>query len=99
MKRVFAVIFVVTFLAAVVCAQNPPQAPQPAPELKRLNYFVGVWTTEADMKRSPYGPGGKFNGTDHAAWMAGNFFGVPHPIFKGPWGPGPELRVWGPTPR
>ena len=95
MKRALAVIFVVTFLAAVVCAQNPPQAPQPAPELKRVNYFVGTWTTEADMKPSPYGPGGKFTGTDHAAWMEGGFFLVTHSDFKSPMGPGTELSVIG----
>jgi len=56
MKRALAVILIATFFCvAAVCAQTPPQAPKPALELQRLNYFVGSWTTEADMM-----PGGFF---------------------------------------
>jgi len=50
-----------------------PQMPQPAPELKRFNYFVGDWTTEGTMEPGPFGPGGKFAGKDHFSWF-GRYF-------------------------
>jgi hypothetical protein len=96
MKRTLAVIFAAFFCwAALASAQTPPQAPKPGPELKRLEYFAGNWATEADMKPSPYGPGGKFTGIDRAEWMPGNFFLLIHSGFKSPMGPGKELAVMG----
>ena len=96
MKRAFAAVCIVTLsLSAVICAQTPPQAPKPAPELQRLNYFVGSWTTEADMKPGPFGPGGKYISKDHAEWMPGGFFLTSHSNMKTPMGPGTELAVMG----
>lgn len=96
MKRALAVILIATFFCvAAVCAQTPPQAPKPALELQRLNYFVGSWTTEADMKPGPFGPGGKYISKNHAEWMPGGFFLTSHNNMKTPMGPGTELAVMG----
>jgi hypothetical protein len=43
-------------------AQMP--TPQPAPENKALDYFLGTWTMEGEIKPSPFGPGGKMSGAE-----------------------------------
>jgi hypothetical protein len=58
------------------------QHPAPAPELKKLDYFVGTWNVDADMKPSPFGPGGKTTGTDHYEWMQGNYFLIIHSTYS-----------------
>lgn len=45
-------------------AQAPQTPPQPAPELKKLDYFAGTWKRDA---------GGKLTGTLKFEWMQGNF--------------------------
>jgi|SRR5208283_5053176 len=70
------------FLCAAAFAQAP-QVPQPAPELKKLDYFAGTWKTDADMKPSPYGQGGKLTITNKFEWMQGNFFMVIHTNWSG----------------
>jgi len=52
------------------------EMPKPAPELKNLDYFVGDWTSEGEMKPGPWGAGGKMTGTSHCSWMPGNYFVV-----------------------
>jgi hypothetical protein len=70
-----AVVF--TLLAALsVQAQMGPSTP--APELKKLDFMAGDWTSEGDMKPGPGMPGGKFSISSHAEWMEGNFFLVEH---------------------
>ncbi|MGA8029226.1 MAG: DUF1579 family protein [Bryobacteraceae bacterium] len=80
--------------AAVAFAQGD-QAPQRAPELKKLDYFVGTWKTEAEMKPGPFGPGGKVASTDHFEWQKGEFFVIGHSDFTSPMGGGVELSVMG----
>jgi Protein of unknown function (DUF1579) len=74
-------------------AQMPHQTP--APELKKLDYFVGDWKVDADMKPSSFGPGGKVSGDDHVQWMQGNFFVIIHSKFSMPGGEGVEYAVLG----
>lgn len=96
MKRRVAVALVVMFvLGGVIFAQAPPQVPKPGPEHKRLDYFVGKWTSEVEMKQSPFGPAGKFTSTDHNEWMPGGFFLVLHSVGKGAMGEMSELAVMG----
>jgi hypothetical protein len=71
-------------LAASATAQ---MATKPGPELKKLDYFIGSWTTEGIIGQGPWGMGGKFSSTDTTEWMPGNFFAVGHADFKMP----PEL--------
>jgi hypothetical protein len=95
-KRTSVVILVCTLaLAAMLSAQNPPPMPTPAPELKNLNYFVGKWKLEGDMKPGPMGPGGKWTGTEQNEWMEGSFFVVSHSEFKGNMGNGKGIAFMG----
>lgn len=69
--------------------------PQPAPEVKKLDYFAGTWKTVGQMKPSQFGPGGSFTSTEHYEWQKGNFFLIGHSEFKTPGGDGIELSVLG----
>lgn len=82
-------------LLLVPAFAQAPQMPQPAPELKKLDYFVGTWKTDADMKASQFGPGGKVSSIDHIEWMQGNFFLLIHSTFSSAMGNGLELAVMG----
>ena len=48
--------------------------PKPSPELERLGYLVGDWTSQGTIQPSPSGPGGKFSGSVHNEWYPGGFF-------------------------
>lgn len=81
--------------AALLFAQAQ-RTPQPAPELKKLDYFVGTWKTEAQTKPGPMGPGGTFNSTDRYEWQKGNFFVIGHSEFTSSgMGNGVDLSVLG----
>jgi len=98
MKR--TVTFACIVLALVggrLLAQAPPM-PKPAPEHQRLNYFVGEWKNEGNMKASPWGPAGKFTGTDHNTTL-GDFFLVMHSDSTGPMGAMKEVAVLGYDPK
>jgi Protein of unknown function (DUF1579) len=56
--------------------------PEPAPELKKLDYFVGTWTSHGDVQPGPAGPGGKMTMTERYSWMAGRFFLMIRSRFK-----------------
>lgn len=58
--------------------------PKPGPEVKKLDYFVGSWTTEGMVGQGPWGAGGKFTWSETTEWMTGNFFVVGHSDFKMP---------------
>jgi hypothetical protein len=65
-------VFLVLF-ALVIRAQEPPSAPKPGPEHGKLAYFVGKWVSEADVRPSAFGPGGKFTYTESCDWLPGKF--------------------------
>jgi hypothetical protein len=92
---VFALFLVVVAVSAV--AQMPPPA-KPAPELARLDYLAGKWTTEGEMKPGPMGPGGKITSDDEAHWQDGKFFLVLQGKFKGAMGDGSSLALMGYNP-
>ena len=54
--RFIAVLGLVVAASAVATAQTNTRAP----ELKKLDYFVGNWSTEATVVPGPWGAGGKF---------------------------------------
>lgn len=58
--------------AVTAFAQAPP-APKPGPEQKVLEYFVGKWTGQAELKPGVLGPGGKITSADTCEWFAGGF--------------------------
>ncbi len=80
-------------LAGVGMAQTAP--PKPAPELKKLDVFVGSWTLEGNMKPGMMGPGGSMTETEKCEWMEGDFFLVCHSEFKSSMGNGVGLSVMG----
>jgi len=57
--------------------------PEPALELKKLEYLVGDWILEGKVKPGPLGPGGQFTMAEHNYWMDGGFFLVIESEFKG----------------
>lgn len=71
------------------------EAPKPAPELQKLDYFAGTWFAEGEVKPGPVGPGGKFTGTNRVEWMDGAFFLVTHSEFRGAMGKGKETAYMG----
>ena len=83
----------------IALAQAPSHPPAPGPEVKKLGYFVGKWTSEGNAKESPMGPAGKFIGSETDEWFAGGFYVVTHSSVKGPMGAEKELAVMGYDPQ
>lgn len=81
MTRWSGVLLAGLLLSAAAFAQMGP--PKPGPELNKLDYFLGAWTSEGDAKPGPMGPGGKFTESGRGAWMDGSFFLVINSDFKG----------------
>src|SRR5580704_13561378 len=84
MKRIPAamLLFALSVFTCLSSAQGFAQMPTPAPELKKLDYFAGTWTDEADMKPGPMGPGGKMTMSEKNEWMPGGFFLTLHSSFN-----------------
>jgi len=78
------IVLTVILLAASSLVQT---SATPGPEVKKLDYFVGIWTGEGTIPPGPWGAGGKYSFTDTHEWMAGNFFLEVHSDTKMP----PEL--------
>jgi hypothetical protein len=57
-----------------LAAQAPDQSLKPGPEHKRLEVFLGKWTTQGQAKASPYGPAGSITATETFEWLPGGFF-------------------------
>jgi hypothetical protein len=53
-----AVILICGF-TALSLAQAPPEGPKPGPEHKKLEYFLGTWRVETEIKANEYVPAGK----------------------------------------
>ena len=95
MKRRFTFLTCMTLLLGSGLSARVEEIPKPAPELKKLDYFAGTWTTEGEIKPGPMGSGGKFTGTNHVQWMDGEFFLVTHSEFNGAMGKGAETAYMG----
>lgn len=76
MKRIASIALGLILLSAAAVAQMAP--PTPAPELKKLDHFVGNWTLEATVAAGPWGAGGKLTDSTHGEWMKGGFFLLNH---------------------
>ncbi len=94
MKRISTVVLLACWFAAILAQAQMPM-PAPAAELKKLDYFVGTWSVEGDLKPSPMGPGGKTTGTSHEEWMDGKFFLTSHGSFDGVMGKGTDVAYMG----
>jgi len=63
------------------------EMPKPGPEVKKLAYFVGNWTSEGDVKENAFGmPAGKFTSSDKCEWFTGGYQVVCHSTGKGAMG-------------
>jgi hypothetical protein len=83
--------FIIVLLSPLAIAQ----APKPAPELKKLDVFVGMWTVEGAMKPVMGSPGGTMTESENCAWMEGNFYLVCHTDYKSSMGNGTGLSIMG----
>ena len=54
--------------------QSQQQAPQPGPEHKRLDVFIGKWINEGYTVEAPGSPSVKIITSDVYGWMPGGFF-------------------------
>ena len=93
MRFTCAVLLLCIFVAGAAFAQMEKMTP--APELKKLDYFAGNWTSVGDVKPGPMGPGGKTILHEHIALMEGKFFLVIHADYKTPQGNGTEIAFLG----
>jgi hypothetical protein len=62
-----------TVLLLAVSTQGIAQAPQPGPDVKKLEVFVGTWRYEGDAKASPIGPAAKISGTQTGRMVMNGF--------------------------
>jgi Protein of unknown function (DUF1579) len=68
-----AVILICGF-ASLLLAQAPPAPPKPGPEHKKLEYFVGKWTVEGEIKANEFVPAGKIVSTETCTLGPGGFY-------------------------
>ena len=68
-----AVILICGF-TLLLLAQAPPPPPKPGPEHKKLEYFVGKWTVEGEIKANEFVPAGKTVSTETATLGPGGFY-------------------------
>ncbi|MGB8986642.1 MAG: DUF1579 family protein, partial [Candidatus Sulfotelmatobacter sp.] len=93
MKLRGAVLTAWVLVAVAAAAQMQP--PKPAPELKKLDVFVGSWTLDGTMKPGTMGPGGTMTENEKCEWMEGGFYLVCHSDYKSSMGNGVGLSVMG----
>ena len=77
-------IVLIPFLIVIAVSAWGQMGGPPGPEVKKLDYFVGTWTTEGTIAQGPWGGGGKFTATGTSEWMPGNFFIQAHSESKMP---------------
>ena len=92
-RAISAIVVILMSSAAGLVAQAPPQ--KPGPEHRKLEYFVGKWTSTGEMKPSPMGPGGKISMSDTCEWFQGGFAVVCHGQGTGPTGPSKNIGIMG----
>ena len=92
MRFTSAVLLLCVFVAGAAFAQEKMK---PAPEVKKLDYFAGNWTSVGDVKPGPMGKGGKTTLHEQTQWMRGNFFLVTHTRYTSPAGPGTGISFLG----
>ncbi len=84
-----AILVVSGILAAAVATQAQEKKegpPKPGPEVKKLAYFAGQWTSEGEIKANPMMPAGKMTSSDNCTWYPGAFFVVCNSKGTGPMG-------------
>jgi hypothetical protein len=74
-KAAFVSALAILLFGASAFAQGPSK---PGPEIKKLDYFSGTWTTDATIAQGPWGSGGKLTSTSTNEWQTGEFFLLCH---------------------
>jgi hypothetical protein len=99
MKRFkLAILLTSGLLIAAVAVQGEEKKagpPKPGPEVKKLAYFTGAWTSEGEIKPNPMMPAGKFTSNDSCSWYKGGFHVVCHSKGSGPMGAVQSLGILG----
>jgi len=91
----------VLLLVLLVCfstgaqSQTTKTAPQPNPELKKLQVLVGHWTVEGEYKPGPMGAGGKMTGDYTLQFILKGFFLEEHGFETGAMGTGRYIEIEG----
>jgi len=88
-------LFLSLFFLAAGAAAQPTAPPKPGPEHEQLKYFVGKWTTEGEMKASPFMPAGKFSSSDNCELFNGGFYVVCRSDGKNPVGAMHDMGILG----
>jgi len=68
-----AVILICGF-TSLLLAQAPPAPPKPGPEHKKLEYFLGKWTVESEIKANEFVRAGKTVSTETNTLGPGGFY-------------------------
>lgn len=69
-----AVILICGFTAQLLLAQAPPAPPKPGPEHKKLEYFVGKWTVEGEIKANEFVGASKLVSSETCTLGPGGFY-------------------------
>jgi hypothetical protein len=72
--RLSVAVILICGLTSLLLAQAPPTRPQPGPEHKKLEYFVGKWTVESEIKANEFVPAGKTVTTETATLGPGGSY-------------------------
>ena len=73
-KRSSVAVILICGFTALSLADTPPESPKPGPEHKKLEYFLGTWKTEGEIKANDYLPAGKLVTTEVYTLGPGGFF-------------------------
>ena len=84
--RGFVIAIGLTVCVCVSFAHAQGPAPKPGPEHKKLDYFVGKWTSDGEVKKNDFMPSGKFTSKDDCHWFEGGFTVVCNSEGSGPTG-------------
>ena len=71
--RSVTVIWICGF-TSLLLAQAPPAPPTPGPEHKKLEYSLGKWTVEGEIRANPFLRAGKTVSTETATLGPGGFY-------------------------
>jgi hypothetical protein len=89
--RIALIPFALIATTVISVTHTPSQTQQPGPEVKRLQFYAGTWSTEYEMKQGD----GKMTTTDISQMTMGGFFLVTHTDGKGFMGELKSLAVMG----
>ena len=72
--RLSVALILICGFTAPSLAQAPPEPPKPGPEHKKLEYLLGKWTVESEIKANEYVPAGKGVSTETYTLEPGGFY-------------------------